>query len=179
MMNPAIENIWTVGHSTHTATNFAQILTAHSIQALVDVRSFPGSRRYPQFNKESLAASLKQLGIDYHHAPLLGGRRQPRKDSHNTAWQNPSFRAYADHMESEDFKQGIEDLLALAARKRTTIMCAEALWWRCHRSLISDHLKANGFHVIHLIDERKTEEHPFTAAARIVDGALSYRGLLD
>jgi uncharacterized protein (DUF488 family) len=171
--------VWTVGHSTHSITTFGQILTAHSVQVLIDVRSFPGSRRYPQFNKESLAASLKQLRIDYHHAPLLGGRRQPRNDSHNSAWQNPSFRAYADHMESEDFEQGIAELLALAAGKKTTIMCAEALWWRCHRSLISDYLKVAGHQVIHIIDQRKTEEHPFTAAARIVNGELSYRGLLD
>jgi uncharacterized protein (DUF488 family) len=170
--------IWTVGHSTHSAEEFAQILLAHEIQVLVDVRSFPGSRRYPQFNRAALAESLRQVGIEYRHEPRLGGRRTPRADSHNTAWQNASFRAYADHMESEEFRKGVKDLLELAENGRTAAMCAESLWWRCHRSLISDYLKATGHTVIHILSETKTEEHPFTSAARIVDGKLSYRGLL-
>ena len=170
--------IWTVGHSTRSAEEFGQILLAHEIQVLVDVRSFPGSRRYPQFNRAALAESLKQVGIEYRHEPRLGGRRTPRADSHNTAWKNASFRAYADHMESEEFRKGVEDLLELAANARTAVMCAESLWWRCHRSLISDYLKAAGHTVIHILSETKTEEHPFTPAARIVDGNLSYRGLL-
>ena len=170
--------IWTVGHSTRTAEEFAQILLTHEIQLLVDVRSFPGSRRYPQFNREALAESLKQVGINYRHEPRLGGRRTPRADSHNTAWNNASFRAYADHMETGEFGKGVEDLLELAANARTAVMCAESLWWRCHRSLISDYLKAAGHTVTHILSETKTEEHPFTPAARIVDGKLSYRGLL-
>ena len=170
--------IWTVGHSTRTGEEFAQILLAHEIQVLVDVRSFPGSRRYPQFNRAALAESLKQVGIEYRHEPRLGGRRTPRADSHNTAWKNASFRAYADHMESEEFRKGVKDLLELAANARTAVMCAESLWWRCHRSLISDYLKAEGNTVIHILSDTKTEEHPFTSAARIVDGELSYRGLI-
>ena len=170
--------VWTVGHSTRSGEDFGQILTAHGIQVLVDVRSFPGSRRYPQFNRSTLNESLASIGIKYRHEPRLGGRRTPRADSHNTAWRNASFRAYADHMETDEFRQGVEELLELAASARTAVMCAEALWWRCHRSLISDYLKAAGQSVVHIIDEVKTEEHPFTSAARIVEGKLSYRGLL-
>ena len=170
--------VWTVGHSTRSAEEFGQILLAHGVQVLVDVRSFPGSRRYPQFNRAALAESLKEIGIEYKHEPRLGGRRKPRADSHNTAWKNASFRAYADHMESEEFRKGVKDLLELATQSRTAVMCAESLWWRCHRSLISDYLKAEGHTVIHILDQTKSEAHPFTSAARIVDGALSYRGLI-
>ena len=170
--------VWTVGHSTRSGEEFAQILKAHGIQVLVDVRSFPGSRRYPQFNRATLAESLQEVGIEYKHEPRLGGRRTPRKDSHNTAWKNASFRAYADHMESEEFRNGVKDLLELAKTTRVAVMCAESLWWRCHRSLIADYLKAEDHSVIHILSENKTEEHPFTSAARIVDGELSYRGLI-
>ena len=172
------ETLWSVGHSTRTGEEFGKILVAHAIEVLVDVRMFPGSRRYPQFNKPALSESLEQLGIRYQHEPRLGGRRAPRADSHNTAWKNPQFRAYADHMESEEFSNAVKELLQLAGGARTAVMCAEAVWWRCHRSLISDYLKAAGHTVIHILDEKKTEEHPFTSAARIVDGKLSYRGLL-
>src|SRR5918994_4489121 len=146
---------WTVGHSTRSSEEFGKILEAHGIQVLVDVRMFPGSRRYPQFNKPALSESLENLRIKYKHEPRLGGRRTPRADSHNTAWRNASFRAYADHMETEDFRNGVEDLLELAATARVAVMCAEALWWRCHRSLISDYLKAAGHSVIHIIDQAK------------------------
>lgn len=171
--------VWTIGHSTRSAEEFGAILKAHEIEVLVDVRMFPGSRRYPQFNREALSASLAKLGIEYKHEPRLGGRRTARADSHNTAWRNASFRAYADHMEGDEFRKGVEDLLELASSRRTTVMCAEALWWRCHRSLISDYLKAAGHRVVHILGESKTEDHPFTSAARIIDGQLSYRGLLD
>jgi uncharacterized protein (DUF488 family) len=170
--------IWTVGHSTRSAEEFGKILLAHEITVLIDVRSFPGSRRLPQFNRDALAASLRELGIEYRHEPRLGGRRKPRADSHNTTWKNASFRAYADHMESEEFRRGVEELLEVAAQQRTAFMCAEAVWWRCHRSLIADYLKAEGHTVIHIIDQSKTQEHPFTSAARIVEGKLSYRGLI-
>jgi uncharacterized protein (DUF488 family) len=170
--------VWTVGHSTRSGEEFVQILKTHEVQVLVDVRSFPGSRRYPQFNRTALAESLSQAGIDYKHEPKLGGRRAPRAESHNTAWKNSSFRAYADHMETAEFAKGVDDLLELARDARVAVMCAEALWWRCHRSLISDYLKAAGHTVVHIIDQAKSEEHPFTSAARIVDGELSYRGLL-
>jgi uncharacterized protein (DUF488 family) len=170
--------IWTVGHSTRSAEAFKEILLAHQIQELVDVRTFPGSRRYPQFNKQQLSTALNLAGIDYLHLPALGGRRKPRTDSNNTAWKNAGFRGYADHMETQEFQKGINALLELARTKRTAVMCAEALWWRCHRSIIADFLKAGGVEVIHIFDEKKAEPHPYTSAARIVDGRLSYEGLL-
>ena len=171
--------IWTVGHSTRSGEEFVQILLAHGIEVLVDVRTFPGSRRYPQFNREALAASLSENGIEYRHEARLGGRRSARPDSHNAAWRNAQFRGYADHMETDEFKNGVRELLELASKKRVAFMCAEAVWWRCHRSLIADYLKAEGHEVIHILDAKKTEEHPFTSAATLVDGKLSYRGLLE
>ena len=170
--------IWTIGHSTRSGEEFGQVLLAHEIKTLVDVRTFPGSRRYPQFNKSELSASLASIGISYFHELRLGGRRTPRKDSHNTAWRNAQFRGYADHMETDEFTAGIKELLELAQKSQTAVMCAEAVWWKCHRSLIADYLKAAGQTVIHIVNEKKTEEHPFTSVARIVDGKLSYRGLL-
>ena len=170
--------IWTIGHSTRSAEEFVQILLKNRLEVLVDVRTFPGSRRYPQFNRDALAEHLASDNIHYRHEPRLGGRRKPRPDSHNSAWRNAQFRGYADHMETEQFKSGVRELLELAAEKRGAIMCAEAVWWRCHRSLISDYLKAAGHEVVHIIDEKKTEEHPYTSAASVVDGELSYRGLL-
>ena len=154
--------VWTVGHSTRSAEEFGQMLVAHGIKVLVDVRMFPGSPRYPQFNRVALAESLAAIGIQYKHEPRLGGRRAPRKDSHNTAWKNPQFRAYADHMETDEFKKTVEELLELARESRVAVMCAEALWWRCHRGLISDYLKAEGHTVIHILDQNKTQEHPVT-----------------
>ncbi len=177
MIEGPIVKVWTVGHSTRSAEDFNQILAAHQIKSLVDVRSFPGSRRYPHFNRTELASNLSAAGIDYVHLPALGGRRRPSPSSKNTAWKNASFRAYADHLDSAEFQQGIEALSKLARERHTTIMCAEALWWRCHRSLIADWLKANGAEVVHIIDVKKTEAHPYTGAARIVDGELSYEGL--
>ena len=170
--------IWTVGHSTRSGEEFVQILLAHQVEVLVDVRTFPGSRRYPQFNKAELAEALNKNQIEYKHEPRLGGRRKPRPDSHNSAWRNEQFRGYADHMETEEFRNGVRELLELASSKRVAVMCAEAVWWRCHRSLIADYLKAEGHEVIHILDEKKTEEHPYTSAASLVDGKLSYRGLL-
>src|SRR5215813_5146922 len=170
--------IWTIGQSNSSASEFIQVLQAHHSEALVDVRSFPGSRRYPHFNRAELAQTLSEAGIEYKHMPQLGGRRKPNPQSTNTALRNASFRAYADHMESVEFKKGIAELVSLAARKRTAIMCAEAVWWSCHRSLISDYLKATGFDVIHIMNETQTQIHPYTSAARVVEGQLSYRGLL-
>ena len=170
--------IYTVGHSTRSEEDFKQLLIAHGIKCIADVRAFPSSRRYPQFNQRELAAALQQHGIAYEHVPSLGGRRRSKRDSINTGLRNESFRAYADHMESEEFRNGIEQLRTLAKKSPTAVMCAEALWWRCHRSLISDHLKSKGAKVIHLLDAKKTEEHRFTPAARIENDELNYRGLL-
>ncbi len=170
--------IWTIGHSTRSIEEFNQILITHQIKALVDVRTFPGSRRYPQFNKLELANALAEAGVQYVHQPKLGGRRKARPDSKNMGWNNVSFRGYADHMDTAEFQQGIKQLLELGQQQSTTVMCAEAVWWRCHRSLISDFLKASGVKVVHILGEKKTEEHPYTPVARIVDGRLSYEGLL-
>jgi uncharacterized protein (DUF488 family) len=167
--------IWTVGHSTRAIDEFISLIQANDIKLLADVRSLPGSRRYPQFNREMLAGSLGKAGIHYEHFPELGGRRKPRSDSRNRAWRNASFRGYADYMETEEFRKGVERLLDLAAGAGpTAIMCAEAVWWRCHRSLISDYLKAADIEVMHILDANKVEPHPYTSAARIVNGKLSY-----
>lgn len=171
--------IWTIGHSTRSAEEFNQILTIYHIENLVDVRTFPSSRRHPQFNRDQLSNALAATAITYHHLPALGGRRQPSKTSKNIAWKNSSFRGYADHMESVEFEKGIETLLQLVQDKRTAIMCAEVVWWRCHRGLIADYLKASGLDVVHIIDAKHAENHPYTTAARIVDGRLSYKGLLE
>jgi uncharacterized protein (DUF488 family) len=142
---------------------------------IADVRLLPGSKRYPHFNKETLADSLGKSDMGYEHFPELGGRRKPKPDSHNTAWRNDAFRGYADHMETKEFQNGIARLIDLADRTgATAIMCAEAVWWRCHRALISDFLKARGVEVLHIIAAKKVEPHPFTSAARMVDGRLSY-----
>ena len=166
--------IWTIGHSTRTIDDFISLLKANGIKLLIDVRSLPGSKRYPQFNKEALADSLGKAGIRYEHFPELGGRRKPKADSPNTAWRNESFRGYADYMETEEFHEAVERLNLATDAGPTAIMCAEAVWWRCHRSLISDYLKARGIEVMHILDANKTEPHPFTSAARIVGGTLSY-----
>jgi len=171
--------LWTIGHSTRKIDQFTSLLEENGIKLVVDVRSLPGSKRYPQFNKEALAQSLRERGIRYEHLPELGGRRKAREDSRNTAWRNASFRGYADYMETEEFHQGVERLLDLANESgQTTIMCAEAVWWRCHRALISDYLKARGIEIMHILDLNKSEPHPFTSAARIVNGELSYKARL-
>lgn len=167
--------IWTVGHSTLAADLFLKLLTSHRIAHLADVRRFPGSRRYPQFNQQPLRETLQASGIAYHHFPELGGRRTPRPDSLNTGWRNESFRGYADFMETDEFRRGIARLIELAETGRTAIMCAEALWWRCHRGLIADYLKAGGMEVCHITGPGKSISHPYTRAARIVEGKLSYR----
>jgi len=167
--------IWTIGHSTRSIEEFIDALKQNGIKTLVDVRSYPGSRKYPHFNTANLAASLAKEHIDYLHMRELGGRRKANPDSENTLWRNESFRAYADYMETPEFRDGIDKLLQIAIKKPTAYMCAEAVWWRCHRSLISDFLKSNGAEVIHIISDSKTQLHPYTSAARIVDGKLSYR----
>ena len=154
---------------------FISLLKEQGIKSLADVRLLPGSKRYPQFNKETLADSLGKAGICYEHFPELGGRRKAKPDSKNTAWRNASFRGYADYMETKEFDKGVKHLLDLAADAGpTAIMCAEAVWWRCHRSLISDYLKVRGIEVMHILDADKSEPHPYTPAARIANRKLSY-----
>ena len=167
-------HLWTIGHSNRSIEQFIELLAGQQIQLLADVRRFPGSRRQPHFNSENLPKSLAGACIDYVHFPELGGRRKALPDSPNTVWRNEAFRGYADFMMTQEFRAGIERVLGLAREKRTAIMCAEALWWQCHRSLVADYLKAGGHTICHIMAAGKVEEHPFTSAARIVDGKLTY-----
>jgi uncharacterized protein (DUF488 family) len=170
-----ISRIWTIGHSTRMIDIFISLLEENGIKLVADVRRLPGSKRYPRFNREMLAKSLTEHAIRYEHFPELGGRRKAKEDSHNTAWRNASFRGYADHMETEEFRRGIERLLDFANKfGPTAIMCAEAVWWHCHRALISDYLKTRGVDIGHILDANKTELHPYTSVVRIVGGTLSY-----
>lgn len=166
--------VWTIGHSTRELDEFIDLLKENDIEALCDVRSYPGSRKFPQFNAENLAESIPAAGVEYIPIKQLGGRRKVRKDSPHTVWRNEAFRGYADYMDTEDFRKGIEDLLAVAGKKRTAIMCSEAVWWRCHRSMISDYLKSIGVTVIHIMAHGKSEQHPYTSAASVIDGKLQY-----
>ncbi|KAA0069726.1 DUF488 domain-containing protein [Rhodanobacter sp. T12-5] len=167
---------WTIGHSTRTLEVFLGLLVEYRIEAIADVRRFPGSRRYPHFASEALAGSLPAHGIAYQWIPKLGGRRKVQPESPNTAWRNASFQGYADYTATTEFAEGLAELLKLAASKRTAMMCAEVLWWRCHRSIVSDVVKLRGIEVIHIIDATHTTVHPYTSPARIVDGRLSYAG---
>lgn len=171
-----LSTVWTVGHSSRPLTHFLDLLVRYRIEAIADVRRFPGSKRQPAYAQSPLQASLARRGIEYVWLPALGGRRRPRADSPNTAWRNESFRGYADHMASAEFASGMDELLALAAESRTAMMCAEAVWWRCHRGLIADTLSMAGVEVLHIVDERSCSAHPLTSAARIVRGRLSYAG---
>jgi uncharacterized protein (DUF488 family) len=173
-MNERATSIWTVGHSTHALEHFLDLLAAYRIEAIADVRRFPGSRRYPWFASEALAESLPAHAIEYAWIPQLGGRRKVQPGSANGGWRNASFQGYADHLASAEFADGLGRALDLAARRRTALMCAEALWWRCHRALISDVLKLRGLEVVHILDEAKATPHEYTSPARVVDGRLEY-----
>jgi uncharacterized protein (DUF488 family) len=166
--------IWTVGHSTRALEEFIGLIESHGIEAIADVRRFPVSRRYPHFNADSLRSALAVRDIDYVSITTLGGRRRPEPDSLNTGWRNAGFRGYADHMESEEFAEGLLELLSLSYAVRTAIMCAEAVWWRCHRALISDLLRSFDMNVLHITTETSVREHVLTVPARIVDGHLTY-----
>jgi uncharacterized protein (DUF488 family) len=171
-----INQILTIGHSTRGIDIFLSLLEENGVKLVADVRLLPGSKRHPQFNQDALARSLSERAIRYEHFPELGGRRKPKPDSRNTAWRNEAFRGYADHMETEEFRGGVERLVDLAREVGpAAIMCAEALWWRCHRALISDFLKARGAEITHIVDLGKKQSHPFTSAAQVVNGKLSYR----
>jgi uncharacterized protein (DUF488 family) len=174
MMGEAGLIIRTIGHSTRSLGDFLELLRVNEIETVVDVRRFPFSRRHPHFNRDQLRDALLRARVDYVAAPELGGRRQPLPDSPNTAWHNMSFRGYADHMETDEFRSGIERLLEVGRKRRTAIMCAEALWWKCHRSLIADYLKSKGICVRHIIDGTHSEIHSYTPAARVNNGRLSY-----
>jgi uncharacterized protein (DUF488 family) len=166
--------IWTIGHSTHPLEEFVAILQSFEIEMLVDIRNYPGSRRYPHFNKEALEISLPANGIQYIHLKELGGRRKPVGNSINTAWRNEAFRGYADYMQTAEFKKAIEKLEAIAQKQFTAYMCSEAVWWSCHRALVSDDLKSKGWTVLHIMDVGKATEHPYTKPAKVINGVLRY-----
>ena len=166
--------IWTIGHSSRASNEFLALLEEQGIAVLADVRRYAGSRAHPHFNPEPLAETLAQAGVEYRAFPELGGRRKPQPDSPNTVWRHPAFRGYADHMETPEFARGVERLVGTAAGGRTCMMCSEAVWWRCHRSMIADVLKAGGIHVLHIMSGGRTVEHPYTSAARIIGGQLRY-----
>lgn len=166
--------IYTIGHSTHSIEVFLSMLQSFDIKTVVDIRRFPGSRKYPQFDQENLKNSLEKAGIQYIHLVDLGGRRKADKDSKNTVWKNESFRGYADYMETEAFAKGVEQLEQIALKQATAYMCSEAVWWRCHRSMVSDYLKAKGWNVLHIMNIAKFQEHKYTAPARIVNEKVFY-----
>jgi uncharacterized protein (DUF488 family) len=166
--------VWTIGHSSRTLPEFLALLESQSIAQISDVRRHAGSRAHPHFNPGPLAASLAKVGINYCPFPDLGGRRKPSALSHNTVWRNPSFQGYADYMETSEFRDALNRFLQAANEGRTSLLCSEAVWWRCHRAMIADALKAAGVRVLHIMDGPKVVEHPFTAPARIVGGKLQY-----
>ncbi len=166
--------VWTVGHSTRTWDAFRAVLDAHGIEAIADVRRFPGSRRYPWFASETMADALPVIGMQYLWVPELGGRRKVRPGSLNGAWRNAAFQGYADHMASDEFQAGLAKVLALAGERRTALMCAEAVWWRCHRRLIADLLQHRGVPVLHIIGDKPAQPHPQSADARAAGQDLVY-----
>jgi uncharacterized protein (DUF488 family) len=168
------KTIYTIGHSTRSLDDFIAMLKSFNVEVLADIRSFPGSRRYPHFNKENLEASLKENNVEYIHLKELGGRRKANPNSKNIAWKSEAFRGYADYMETKEFETAVNELQKIAEEKVTAYMCAEAVWWSCHRSLVSDYLKIRGWDVQHIMDTGKSQEHPYTSAASIVDGNLDY-----
>jgi uncharacterized protein (DUF488 family) len=166
----------TIGHSTHPIEEFIAMLQAHGILRLVDVRTIPKSRHNPQFERDALALSLASTGIEYTHLPGLGGLRHPHKDSINTGWRNASFRGYADYMQTPDFAANLERLIELASERPTAIMCAEAVPWRCHRSLIADSLSVRGIDVQEILSATKTQPHSLTPFARVQGHQVTYPG---
>ncbi|WHZ24471.1 MAG: DUF488 domain-containing protein [Nitrospira sp.] len=166
--------LWTVGHSTRSSEEFVALLSAHEIHRLIDIRRYPGSRRYPHFNSDCLAESLSAVGLGYEHLPELGGRRRARPDSPNGGWKNTSFRGYADYMQTEEFRRGVEKVMACGSKERTVIMCAEAVPWRCHRSLIADALVTHGWEVVHIMGAGKVQTHRLTSFAVVQGDRLVY-----
>lgn len=168
------QKIYTIWHSTHPIEEFIEMLQAYNIQTLVDVRSLPWSRAFPQYNSETLADTLHQHGVRYVYLKDLWGRRKVLPGSHNTAWHNKSFQWYADYMETDQWLQAVKELEQIAIESRTAYMCAEAVWRRCHRSMISDRLKASWRTVEHIMSATKITEHPYTSPAHVSDGHLTY-----
>jgi uncharacterized protein (DUF488 family) len=169
--------LYTVGHSTHPIEEFLALLQMHRVELLADVRSFPSSRRWPQFNQAELEAALEASAIEYRWMQALGGRRhKKRADSPHTAWEHPAFRSYADYTDTAEFEGGLGELMRLASESRTAIMCSEGLWWRCHRRIISDYLTARGWTVLHIMPDGKISQHRISEFASVYDGHLVYDG---
>jgi len=169
-----MKTLYTIGHSTRTIEEFLDLLAAHHIQELVDVRTVPKSRHNPQFGQDQLSPALAQASITYTHLKSLGGLRHPSSDSINLGWQNLAFRGYADYIATPEFQQGLQDLEERAAKKSVSIMCAEALWWRCHRSLIADALMVQGWQVFHIQSRKTAKLHELTSFLKVEDGKLTY-----
>jgi uncharacterized protein (DUF488 family) len=170
--------IYTIGHSTRPLDEFIALLAAHGIGRLMDIRSVPRSRRHPHFSSDELSVSLGEAGILYRHSPALGGMRKPRSDSRNTAWRVEGFRGYADYMETGAFRGALEELVAFANAAPTAIMCAEAVWWRCHRQLVADALVARGIEVRHITSATSAPVHTLTDFAEVTGGLVAYRRLI-
>lgn len=166
--------ILTVGHSTRTQETFVELLRAHAVSGIADVRRFPASRRHPHFAREALAGWLPAAGIDYRHFAALGGRRQPAPDSRNAGWEHPGFRGYADYMASPAFEDALGTLLTFSAGGRIAVMCAEAQWWRCHRRLIADALRVRGHDVRHVMGPGRAAPHTLPPFARVEGTAVFY-----
>lgn len=166
--------LWTIGHSTRDWPIFVDMLRDAGIAILADVRRFAGSRRNPQYAGAAMAQALREAGIEYVAMPELGGRREPVADSVNDAWRVAAFRGYADYMATPEFARARERLMKIATRSRCAVMCAEALWWRCHRRLIADDFTARGWEAVHLLAHGETQPHPLHENARLIDGVLRY-----
>jgi uncharacterized protein (DUF488 family) len=179
-MNPDVDNcntnleIFTIGHAALPIEVFIEALQRHRIKILVDIRRYPGSRHAPQFGQGALRPELETAGIGYVYLGALGGRRKARPDSLNTAWRNASFRGYADYMETEEFQLGLAELMEIGRDARVAIMCAESVWWRCHRAMVADALLAHGWRVWHIMPGGAIQPHRLSAAANVVDGVLTY-----
>ena len=170
-------SVLTIGHSTHPLDRFLALLAQHEVEALVDIRRFPGSRKHPHFHRNSLAAALPKSGVEYHWLEALGGRRhKQRGESPNRGLENQGFRNYADHMLTDEFREGVEKLLEVARRKRTAILCAEGPFWQCHRRLVSDFLVASGVMVQHIMPTGDVRPHKLTNGAVIEGGRVTYPG---
>ncbi len=167
--------VYTIGHSTRTWEVFLELLRAHGIKRVIDVRSIPRSRRNPQFNRETLSMKLRSARIGYVYLRKLGGLRHARRDSPNTGWRNPSFRGFADYMQTPDFEAGLERLIKLARQKKSVLMCAETVPWRCHRSLIADALVVRGIRVADIISGKRFRVHALTSFARVRGNRITYR----
>jgi uncharacterized protein (DUF488 family) len=176
-MNTSILTIWTIGHSNRSSEEFTKLLQSHGIELLVDIRTVPRSRHNPQYNRDSLPATLATQQIAYLHIPGLGGLRHPKKDSTNTAWTNDSFRGYADYMQTAEFDRNLGALIQTAAAQRAAIMCAEAVPWRCHRSLVADALTAREVEVRHIFSQNSDKPHTLTPFAHIDHQRVTYPGL--